>query len=149
MNRQALAAAAMAVAVLAVQAEEQPTRFDVLAPESLGLKKDYIDWNDPRWWEAMRQKESGIAIGKSDFTADGPVVRTLRRAPNWSEKSLGEKIISLPVISLFVPQPINIAPRERNSPKLSDYFKWGDLDQPWSNLGDRPLGGPGLINVSY
>ncbi len=149
MITKALVAAAVVVSALAVRAEEQPTRAEIRSPESLGLQKNFVDWDDPKWWETMRQKDTSIAIGKSDFTADGPVVRSLRRPRHWSDLSLGEKFTHLPIVSLFVPQPMNIAPRPRSGPKLSDYFKWGDLDQPWSNLGDHPLGGPGLISVSY
>jgi hypothetical protein len=149
MNTKALVAAAMVVTALAVQAEEQPTQVDVLSPDQMGLRKDYIDWNDPKWWEAMQRKEDTLQIGKSDFVIHGPVLRTFRRGPRWSELSLGEKIISLPILNLFVPQPMYVDARPRNGVRASDYFKWSEDPRPWAVTGDRPIGGPGLINVSY
>jgi hypothetical protein len=147
MKTKALVAVATVAAALAVQAEEQPTRAELLSPESLGLKKNYVTWDDPKWWETMRVKEDRIAIGRSDYTVEGPLVKGFRRPRGWSDLSPAEKLMSLPVIGWVVPQPMYVEPRAK--PELADYVKWGERDQPWSNLGDSWITLPALFSVGF
>jgi hypothetical protein len=147
MNTKALVAAAVVAGALAVRAEEKPTRAELMSPESLGLRKNYVTWDDPKWWEAMRQNEDRIAIGRSDFTVEGPLTKGFRRPRNWSDLTPAEKIMSLPVIGWVVPYPMHVEPRTK--PRLADYVKWGERDQPWSNLGDSWISLPALFSVGY
>lgn len=137
----------MVAAALAVQAEEQPTRLDLAHPESAVLRRNYITWDDPAWWAAMRTKDDRVVIGRSDYTVQGPIVNTFRRAPNWSDLTPAQKIISLPIVSLFVPQPMNIEPRR--SLAMRDYIKWGEDDRPWSNIGDPWINPVGLFSIGF
>jgi hypothetical protein len=149
MNTKALVAAAAVAVALTVQAAEPPAQADILSPGEMGLRKGYIDWNDPKWWESMQRDKDTLRIRQSDYMIHGPVLRTFRRGPKWSELSLGQKIASLPIVNLVVPQPFYVEAPPRGGIRAGDYFKWQDHDQPWVNVSDRPLGPPGLIGVSY
>jgi hypothetical protein len=109
-------------------------------------RRNYLQWDDPKWWETMRGKTDAIPLGKSDVTVSGPIVETLRWRPRkLSDLSLAEKIASLPIINLVIPQPFHPAPR-----KSGRYFAWGESDTPWINRveGDiaRP---PALISFGF
>jgi hypothetical protein len=143
MTANALLAVAFASFALTVGAQEKPAQaqFDTSTP------KKTLDWDDPKWWQLMgetRQKLPSVSLGKSDFVVSGPLVDTFRaRSKSWNERTLGEKILDLPIVSLFVPQPM---PVSRGGGK---YFAWGDRDKPWATVARRsvvPEGG--LISVS-
>lgn len=124
---------------LALRADEKPTQLDAFAP------KKTLDWDDPKWWEAMRRKSPGISLGKSDFIVSGPLVDTIRAAPRSSgERNLGERILSLPIVNLFVPQPMPVSRGE------GKYFAWGERAMPWSAVGARSMLPPqgGLVSAS-
>jgi hypothetical protein len=144
-----VAAAIVAFAAMTAQAQDPATQAEIVSPESQVLKRRSIDWDDPQWWEAMQKKENTVQIGRSDFSIEGPIVRSFRRPRNWSQMSLADKITSLPIVGLFVPQPMYVEHRRLKDLRRSDYLRWGESDQPWSNIGDRPIGGAGLIGVSY
>jgi len=142
MNANSLATVVFVLFVLAVRAEERPSQLDALGV--FGSKK-VLDWDDPKWWEGMRKQSSGISLGKSDIVVKGPLVDTFRRAPRSSrDRSLGEKILNLPILSLFVPQPM---PRPGRGGK---YFSWGEREAPWSMVSASSTPGPqGLISAGF
>lgn len=144
-----VAAAILGFAAVTLQGADANTQAEFVGPESQVLKRHAVDWNDPEWWQAMQKKDTSMQIGRSDYVVEGPVFRSFRRPRNWSERTLGEKISSLPIVSLFVPQPMPVEQRSIRDLRATDYFRWGNHDQPWANIADRPLGGPGLIAVSY
>ena len=145
MNSRRLGAAILAALALPVWAEEPVAQFDALAPiHSLP------HWNDPALWEKhLRPKStaSTIALGKSDFVIRGPLVDALRpvRRPVQSERSLGQKLMSLPIMNLFVPQPMPVPPGGDRK-----YFVWGERAVSWAEQADRDVHGPqcALISVS-
>lgn len=139
-----LLALALGMFVWASRADEkptQPTQFDTTS-----RRKSILDWDDPEWWQRDWKRDQKFSIGKSDFEVSGPLVETFRGPRRtWSDLSLGQKIVNLPIVNLFVPQPFQVGGR-----RDSKYLAWGDKDIPWSAVADRGSGGPvGLISVSY
>jgi len=140
MTANELVSVALMSLALTLRAQDKPAQLDAFAP------KKTLDWDDPKWWEAMRQKSPGISLGKSDFVANGPLVETFRVAPRSSgERNLGEKILNLPIVNLFVPQPMPVSRGE------GKYFAWGERPLPWAAVGARSMLPPqgGLISVSH
>jgi hypothetical protein len=58
------------------------------------------------------------------------------------ERTLGRKILDLPIISMFVPEPLPKPTRQ------GKYFAWGDREQPWSATVERRPAGPSGVLVS-
>lgn len=86
-----------------------------------------------------------VSLGKSDFAVSGPLVETFRPAPRSpGERSLGQKFLSLPIVNLFVPQPMPVSRGEGR------YFAWGERPMPWASVGARSMLPPqgGLISVN-
>jgi hypothetical protein len=142
MNANALLAVVFVSFALTLRAQEKPqAQFDT------STAKKTLDWDDPKWWQLMgetRQKSPGVSLGKSDFVVSGPLVDTFRVRPrSGRERSLGEKILDLPIVSLFVPQPMPV------SHGTGKYFVWGERDRPWATVAGRSLAPEGgLISVS-
>ena len=144
MNASALVTIVFVSFTLSLHAADGPAQLDTSAPKKI------LDWNDKRWWEAMKQtdpnrKSPNLSLGKSDFVVKGPLVETFRPGPRPAgDQSLIEKMRRWPIVSLFVPQPM---PWPSGGGK---YFAWGERDVPWSVLGDRPIPGPqgALVSVS-
>lgn len=119
--------------VLTLRSQEQAVlrnELDSLIPARA------LQWDDPKWWESMRREAAVVPLGKTDYVVRGPLVDTFRVAPQSPGAGLGRRILHWPIISLFVPQPFP-APA-RGGP----YFAWGERDQPWSMLAERPDAGP-------
>lgn len=135
MKLRLLIGVALAGFAMSAHAQEQGIESEVFASE-----KTVIDWDDPEWWEYFaprRQNEVEIPLGRPRYSASGPLVETFRPGIPWDERTPLQKITTLPVVSLFVPQPMPTPPAGR-----PDYIKWGERDVPWSNLGDHGMGGP-------
>ena len=128
---------------LAVQAQEKPSQLDATTPKS-----QYLDWQDPEWWQRdWNREEMKLSVGKSDYVVQGPLVETFTvyRRSDSQDRSLGQKILNLPIVNLFVPQPI-----AKPTGREGKYLAWGQRDQPWSTLADRGIPGPvGLMSVSW
>jgi hypothetical protein len=87
--------------------------------------------NDVRHWErVLREKpeSSGVQIGKSGYTASGPLVDAVRRRKSLPGDSLGRRILRAPVVRLFVPQPMP------KPPGGGKYFHWGDSEHSWTTV---------------
>jgi hypothetical protein len=142
MKTPALIVLGLGLMALAGQAEEKPAQFDVNDP-----KTRYLDWKDPEWWQRdWKRDEMKFSVGGSDYAVSGPLAETfrVRRGTSFRERSLGQKILSLPIVNLFVPQPM---PKPPGSGK---YLVWGQREEPWSNTADRGMPGPvGLMSVNW
>jgi hypothetical protein len=127
MNVRALITALFLSSLSASFAEEQPAGFDAFAPV-----KASTTWksNPALWRELLNAKPdtSAIMIGKSDVLLGGALAQTLRRPRGWSDLNLGQKVLALPIINLFVPQPM---PATASGGK---YFAWGESRRSWGAL---------------
>lgn len=81
-----------------------------------------------------------IQMGRSDFVFSGPLVQGFRRLPPQEGLSRGQRFLRLPVIRLFVPQPMP------NPPETGKYFAWRneECSLSWPEAASRPaiLKGP-------
>ena len=82
------------------------------------------------------EPRDGARLGESDYVFRSPILEGLvpRRFPD--DASLGEKILSLPIVRWFRPLPMP------NPPGGGKYFKWGSRDKPWVQF-NQPVSGPG------
>jgi len=142
MNANTLLTVVFVSFLLNARAEERPSTVDAFG--AFGSKK-VLDWDDPKWWEGMKSRTSGISLGNSDVILQGPLVDTFRFAPRSpSDRSLGEKILNLPILSLFVPQPM---PKPARG---GSYLAWGERAAPWSVVSAISSPGPqGLISAGF
>jgi hypothetical protein len=73
----------------------------------------------------------------------GALVETFRTTPRSSgDRTLAQKILSLPIVNMFVPEPM---------PKVSrggKYFAWGARDEPWATVSARRSAGPEGVLIS-
>ena len=128
MNRKIIFPAFLLASLLPALAEEPQTEFDAFAPV-----KASTEWkpNPALWRELLNVKRDHptVSIGRTEFLVGGPLVETIRRPRNWSNLSLGKKLLALPVINLFVPQPMPSPPSGGGK-----YFAWEATSQPWISL---------------
>lgn len=93
-------------------------------------------WNtNPAHWERrleQRKESTALRLGKSDFAISGPLVDGLRRQRTAGERSLGRRLLGLPVVRLFVPQPMPAPPGGGR------YLLWGERDQSWTSYSRAP-----------
>jgi hypothetical protein len=112
-------------------------------PLDAAVERKTLDWNDPKWWESMESKASGIKLGKSDFVLDGLAVKPFRRDPQSSiRRGLRQRIRGLPFVNPMASKSATDPVRREN------YFAWGERDTPWATLADRPIPGPQSVLVS-
>ena len=131
MNANTLVIVAFVSFVLTLRAQEPPPQFDV------SVRKNLIERDEPKWTVSLGRKPSGISLGKSDFIVSGPLVDTFRLTPRSAEeRTLGQKILGLPIVSMFVPGPMPKPTRQ------GKYFAWGERDAAWTVQADRPIPGP-------
>ena len=94
------------------------------------------NWNtNPAHWERMLEQHkasSALQIGKSDFTLSGPLVDGVRRKRTIGERSLGKRLLGLPIVRLFVPQPMP------SPPGGGRYILGGERDQSWASFSRAP-----------
>ena len=136
MNTKTLVMVTLVSSALHLQAQH-PSPLDATAPSKV------LDWNDPKWWEAMGQKGSSIKVGRSDFVVQGPLIDTLRyRSATPGKRSLRQKFFGLPFVNPLAPKSFSTPPERK------DYFAWGEGNTAWSVLSDRPIPGPQSVLVS-
>jgi hypothetical protein len=120
---------------LLAQAQEKPAQFD--ATTTLPM------WTTPKWDAPLEQKLPPLKLGKSDFIVTGPLIDTFRsRSRSDEERTLGQKLLGLPIINMFVPEPWPKPSRE------GKYFAWGERDVPWASIAERQRPGPSGVLVS-
>ena len=107
------------------RAEEPRTEFDASRAAS--------GWNtDPKHWDQVLRERTdtpALRIGKSDFAISGPIIEGLRPRSASSDRNLGQKLLGLPVVRLFVPQRMPAAPGGGGR-----YFAWGESRRPWAAI---------------
>lgn len=91
----------------------------------------------PGWRQGLlyQKPESPlVTLGKSDFVITGPLIEGLRPLRNSADLSRGQRFLRLPVIRLFVPQPMPWPPG------TGKYFAWRNSDNalPWESRTSRP-----------
>jgi hypothetical protein len=120
---------------LALRAQEPPASF--------GASTEVKPSTNPRSEVPLQQRATPLKLGKSDYTVSGPLVDTFRLKPRvQTERSLGRKILDLPIINMFVPEPWPKTTRQ------GKYFAWGERDQPWATTVERRPAGPSGVLVS-
>lgn len=137
MNAKLFLAMLILAAAWRVQAGENQTNYDAAVSPSLKTK-----WNtDPAYWDKYVGKKSDTAklqIGKSDYVVSGPLIEGFRRRHDSQDRSLGQKILGLPIVNLFVPQPMP------SPPGSGKYFRWGESELPWAEIAQGAA--PGKID---
>lgn len=102
-----------------------------------------MKWNtDPAHWDGLIKEQStspNLRIGKSDYVISGPLIDGIRKRRYSSDRSLGRKILGLPVVRLFVPQLMPYPPGG------GKYFRWGESNKPWTAIAHAG-GGAGADN---
>ena len=149
MKTKLIALAVLLGAPLLGLAQELQTKLDMYAPVKLSQEWKYTPaiWDQFSGLDSDNDKAPGIPIGRGDMVFDGPLVQTFRRPRGWSDLSPGEKFLAMPIINLFVPQPM---PRPPGG--TGKYFKWGGSAQPWSTVAESTrggMGGVGLMSLSF
>jgi hypothetical protein len=141
MNIDRLLIAVVLMVPLGVFAEEGLAVFNVSEPVKATTEWKY----DPAVWRdlfAEKRDEPTIAIGRSDVVVRGPMVDTFRRPrSSRSDLSLGQKILSLPVINLFVPMKMPSPPAAGGK-----YFAWGKRDSSSSPFVSSAAAASGGFN---
>jgi hypothetical protein len=88
-----------------------------------------------RWGGPLTKKRDLpiIQLGRSDFVFSGPLVQGFRRLPHVDGLSRGQRFLRLPLIRLFVPQPME------SPPEGGKYFAWrnNECSLPWSMAASR------------
>ena len=97
------------------------------------------EWNtNPAYWErALSEKRVSpeVRLGKSGFVIRGPVVEGFRRQRSAGDRNLGKRLLGLPIVRLFVPQPM------ASPPGGGKYFCWGESDRPWTAIATGAVAG--------
>ena len=86
------------------------------------------------WTVSLAPALPPLSLSEGDVKLSGPLVDTFRlqaRTENQPNRSLGQRILDLPVVNLFVPQPW---PKPTRGGR---YFAWGGRDVPWMLVCDR------------
>lgn len=103
-----------------------------LSAQSDSAELKSSNWNtNPAHWERMldqHKASTALQIGRSDFTLSGPLVDGVRRSRTTDERSLGKRLLGLPVVRLFVPLPMP------SPPGGGRYLLWGESDRPWTSV---------------
>ena len=96
-------------------------------------------WNtNPAYWErVLGQKRDApeLRIGKSGFVMSGPLLEGVRRQRSSGDRSVGKRLLGLPIVRLFVPGPMP------SPPGGGQYLRWGESDRPWIAIAEG--GAPG------
>jgi hypothetical protein len=137
MKAKALLATSYLVSVLPLLAQESQSNFDLFAPVQATR-----EWKPhPGRWEKLlseKRAEPAVSVGRAEIVVRGPLVETFRRPKSSSELNLGQKILTFPVINLFVPLEM---PKPPGGP--GKYFAWHESSMPWTAIAAG--GSPGEV----
>lgn len=135
MNTQATSIVMLALSAGIVTAQERPSEFDA--------RRALQTWEPPKWELPAAEPLPPLKLGKSDYSVSGPLIDTFRLKPRENEeRSLGRKLLDLPIINIFVPEPMPRPTRQ------GAYFAWGNRDVPWAVTAERSISGPVGVLVS-
>lgn len=85
-----------------------------------------------RSWTVALKPAPPLKLGEGGIMLSGPLVDTFRlQRQEPVVRSLGRTILDLPILNLFVPQPMPRPTRQ------GPYLAWGERDLPWSVVCDR------------
>ena len=136
MNKSGFIALVFVSCLLTLAAQERPAQFDA-------SKTTLPEWSVPKWEELLEPKPTRLTLGKSDFVMSGALVETFRNQPRPSgERTLVQKLLSLPIVNMFVPEPM---PKPGVGGK---YFAWGERNEPWATVSARASSGPQGVLIS-
>ena len=126
MNAKQLFLALPLLVALPSLAQEGRPKFDVLMSPKAAAENP----RPPIRAEALtpRRETPPFTLGNSNLVVNGPLIEGLRRRPA-EDRSPGQTILDLPVIRLFVPQPMPTPPAEGGN-----YFAWGESSRPWVSV---------------
>jgi hypothetical protein len=116
-------------------------------PNTVNTTPNDLRWdNSPAHWDRVlseRRTIPELQIGKSDFVVRGPLIEGFRYRRS-SDLSLGQKLLRLPVVNMFVPMRMAQPPRG-----TGHYFAWrGETDRPWGTVAaGAPVGA--ALNGAY
>lgn len=112
--------------------------------QSSSIPKSQSGWNTNLvYWNRViseQTKSPTLRIGKSDFAVEGSLISGLSQRAVEPNSSVGRKLFSLPVVRLFVPQPVPYPPEG------GKYFRWGESSRPWVSIAEAG-GGAGADNA--
>lgn len=133
----ALPAAAREVASRTTSTNDLPTKTDALS-----LPNSAATWQvSPRLW--ITKEPAGLKpLHKGGLTFSGPLIQGFRPYPPSPERSPIGKVLDLPVVRLFVPQPM---PKPTAGGK---YFAWGQTRRPWSSYPSGCVPASGFDSVT-
>jgi hypothetical protein len=101
--------------------------------DSFMSPKSSTDWDTSlaHWDRLLRERRNspGLRLGKSDFVFSGPLIEGFHRQRASTDRNLGQKILSLPIVCLFVPQRMASPPGGTGK-----YFAWGKSSRPWASV---------------
>jgi hypothetical protein len=138
MNANILAVMVFASCLILLRAQEPPpSQLDLSTPTKLPA------WSDPKWGDPLEQRLPRISLGRSEYVVSGPLVDAFRPPLRYSrERNLREKLLSIPILNIFIPAPMPKTTRE------GKYFAWGPRDLPWSAVAEHAGSGPQGVLVS-
>jgi hypothetical protein len=137
MKTTSMAIAAMVCAAIPLLAQEKPADTEAAA-------RTEMTWENPAWWQTPPK----VLPVKPNTVIGGPLVEGFRYVPKAESepqrtRSFVDNFSSVPILNLFVPQPMPVPPRS-----TIKYFAWGQRDLAWSTIVDRPIPGPVGVLVS-
>ena len=120
-------------------------------PETrLNMKPASVNWDQVI---SQKRETPELKIDNSNYVVSGALVEGLSLQKSSEVRSLGQKILELPIVRLFVPRPTP------SPPAGGSYFRWGDSDRPWTAIAqnaiaDRPFDEaaahePGIRLISF
>lgn len=140
MNAKFLALALFFGATLACAASDVPAQTNTSLSSMPGTS---WNTNSMLWLDLTSgtNQPSVLRLGNSDFTMSGPLIEGFRRQPASESRSLGHKLLSLPVVRLLVPQ------RLPSPPSGGRYFAWHDSRRAWTSIATGSPPGSGFDSL--
>jgi hypothetical protein len=136
MNARILVTTFLFSVTLSPRAADGPFR-----PAAAASLRPATNWDaDSKLWKDLltgRTHSSVIRIASSDFVVSGPVIEGFRPRRFTGDRSLGQKLLGLPIVRLVVPQPMPVPPGGGGK-----YFAWGESRRSWTAIAaGAPAGG--------
>jgi hypothetical protein len=116
----------------------EAARMDARSGDRLRLDSGFtLPEREVREWTiTLAPSLPPLRLGEGNVKLTGPLADTFRmkaRHEAQSGRSQSQRILDLPVVNLFVPQPF---PKPARTIR---YFAWSERDVPWTCLGPRLL----------